>query len=210
MIESTAVITAGGYGTRCDSRMPKSLLPIGQRTYLEMLLNQLARAGVRDAIIYCDRAKYLRKLRDLPAFDMRIRVLNDGGVASTFELAKHSVNVCDSSDILFCYGHSPRPHEYLESVLQEPGRVVASIVKKTSKRLAIGNSTEGFIEPPYRIPLPFLRQSTAQDWNSFFKEQSRDLVGLFVNGPCEFNTVGDHKVFAKYIAAWDSISKRQP
>ncbi len=49
-----AVILAGGKGTRLrpyTTILPKPLMPIGDMPILEILLRQMKRAGVRDAIL---------------------------------------------------------------------------------------------------------------------------------------------------------------
>lgn len=51
---TTAVVLAGGLGTRLRSTLadtPKILAPIGGRPFLEILLGQLARQGVKDVVL---------------------------------------------------------------------------------------------------------------------------------------------------------------
>lgn len=53
-LDLPAVIMAGGYGTRLlplTERVPKPMLPVGERPLLERTLDGLARAGIRDVAI---------------------------------------------------------------------------------------------------------------------------------------------------------------
>jgi len=203
----TAVIAAGGYGTRCDSDVPKSLLRIGGITYLEVLLIQLTRAGINDAVIYCDRPEHVYQIVILTRDIIPTRVLLDQGVTSTFELAKHSTSVVSSSNILFCYGHSPRPAEHLRLLLMQRKLPVVSVVDSTTKKSLINYRDGGYLEPPYLLSVSSLWQSYSSTWISYFAEEVETVVGISVNGACEFNYIEDRCRYNKYLESW-SLCKR--
>lgn len=57
-----ALIMAGGKGTRLkpySATLPKPLMPIGERPILEILLGQLARAGITEAVLAVGHLRHL-------------------------------------------------------------------------------------------------------------------------------------------------------
>lgn len=198
----TAVIAAGGYGTRCDSDVPKSLLRIGGITYLEVLLIELSKAGINDAVIYCNRPEHINQIVILTRGIMSTHVLLDKGVTSTFELAKHSTRVVSSSSILFCYGHSPRPAEHLRLLLMQRKLPAVSVVDSTTKKCVIKHLYGGYLEPPYLLSVSSLQQSCSTEWMSYFAEDVEPVGGISINGPCEFNHIEERCSYNKYLRSW--------
>lgn len=204
MNDVTAVIAAGGHGTRCDSIVPKSLQKIGILTYLEILLIQLVDAGIENAIVYCNRREHASQILSLSQRIMTVRLYEDIGCESTFELAKHSADIVSSSSILFCYGHAPRPAEYLKSMLVQHMMPVISVVKSTSRNSVISYHSNGYIEPPYLLSVSSLLRSCSEDWETYFANEVNNSVGILVDGPCEFNHLGERHVYEKYVESWVS------
>ena len=202
MIDTTAVVAAGGYGTRCDSGVPKSLLRVGKRTYLEALLIQLTLAGVEDAIVYCNRLEYVPQILMLSQHIMPTRVCVDRGVDSTLILAKHSASIVSSYNILFCYGHAPRPAKYLKSLLVHPESPVVSVVDTTSKKAAIAYQGGGYVEPPYKLSVSSLRRSCSMEWVTYFAQEGECPIGISVDGPGEFNYLGECYGYGQYLDSW--------
>jgi len=207
MSDATAVVAAGGYGTRCDSGVPKSLLRVGKTTYLESLLIQLTRAGIDDAIVYCNRLKYASQILTLSRHIMPTRVYVDSGVYSTFALAKDSAGVVSSSNILFCYGHAPRPAEYLKSLLMRRVKPVVSVVDSTTKRSVIDYQAGGYVEPPYLLSVSSLQRSCSMDWATYFAQETKCAIGISVDGPSEFNYVKERDGYSQYLESWSSCNE---
>lgn len=73
-----AVILAGGRGSRLEPYthvFPKPLMPLGNRPILEIVLHQLANAGVSEAIITVGHqaAKFIKMVAAAGEFDLKIR-----------------------------------------------------------------------------------------------------------------------------------------
>jgi NDP-sugar pyrophosphorylase family protein len=73
-----AVILAGGKGSRLEPYthvFPKPLMPIGNRPILEIILRQLANAGIDEAILTVGHqaAKLIRMVTAAGEFDLKIR-----------------------------------------------------------------------------------------------------------------------------------------
>jgi NDP-sugar pyrophosphorylase family protein len=73
-----AVILAGGKGSRLEPYthvFPKPLMPIGSRPILEIVLRQLARAGVSEAVLTVGHqaAKLMKMVTAAGEFDLRIK-----------------------------------------------------------------------------------------------------------------------------------------
>lgn len=74
----TAVILAGGQGTRLrpfTASLPKPLVPLGERSAIEILLTRLRRCGVRDVHIAVNHLAHLimAVLGDGARFDLNLR-----------------------------------------------------------------------------------------------------------------------------------------
>lgn len=210
MNDSTAVIAAGGYGTRCGSVKPKAMLSVGQYTYLELLLKQLQKTSIRDVIICCNRPEYLPQL--LPILDVasRARILIDEGVRSTIELAIHAANICNTPNVLFCYGHTPRRAEHLKALLKETGRLAVTVVERTTKRNSVAFPLGGYVEPPYRLPSSSIMRTPARSWSEYFSAQHQEIVGLAIEGPGEFNYETERRAYGDYVASWSSERPDRP
>jgi len=73
-----AVILAGGKGSRLEPYthvFPKPLMPIGSRPILEIVLSQLARAGIEEAILTVGHqaARLMKMVTAAGEFDIRIK-----------------------------------------------------------------------------------------------------------------------------------------
>lgn len=202
MTSTTAVIAAGGFGSRCGSGGPKSLLRAGKRTYLEELLVQLGRSGVTEALLYCNRSEYLDRLLDLSEKIIPSRVFLDGGVESTIALAKHSASVVSSSNILFCYGHAPRPSQHFDELLSYPESPVVTIVESSTKTAPILCQEGGYIEPPYSLTASSLLRTSARDWARFFGRERGFATAISVEGPGEFNYNSELRDYTRYMGCW--------
>lgn len=198
----TAVVAAGGYGTRCNSVIPKSLLRKKGKTYLEMLLLELARAGIDDVIIYSNRQEYGHLASCISSKIMRTHLVFDQGFSSTFELAKHSASLTNTSKIIFCYGHSPRPAEHVIRMLSHQTLPAVSVLDSTTKKSVVRYHAGGYLEPPYMLCVASLQKTSSRDWASYFSESSESLVGVGIEGPSEFNYTKERHTYNRYIDAW--------
>ncbi|MEW8300233.1 MAG: NTP transferase domain-containing protein [Candidatus Thiodiazotropha sp.] len=198
----TAVVAAGGYGVRCNSEKPKALLRKEGKTYLEMLLVELARAGIDDLILYCNRQEYGYFASSISNKIMSTRLVIDRGFLSTFELAKHSASLTKAQKILFCYGHSPRPAEHVVCMLSQRTLPAVSVLDSTTKKSVLKYHAGGYLEPPYILCSASLRNTSSQDWSSYFLESTESIVGISIEGPHEFNYTNERHLYNRYIDAW--------
>ena len=76
------VILAAGYATRLyplTEHFPKPLLPVGEKTILDWLLDDLAKAGDMEEIVLVSNHRYAETFRNWASFRPEpIRVLDDG------------------------------------------------------------------------------------------------------------------------------------
>lgn len=198
----TAVISAGGYGVRCDSLLPKALLKLGDITYLELLMTELAKAGVKKSIIYCNRPAYINNIRTISEKIMITNVLLDQGVNSTFELAKDSSYLVSSPNIIFCYGHAPRPARYLRFLMKGSEIPVASTLSSSTKQLLVSNRFGKYLEPPYLLSVLSLQRSRSNNWKSYLMEEIQSLSYTHIQGPNEFNYMAERHGYNEYIESW--------
>ena len=200
--QPTAVITAGGYATRCEGQMPKALIRAKIITYIEALLIEVIESGINNIIIYCNRPSYLDEIERLASRYCKPIIIVDEGVLSTYILAKRAANICAGNHILFMYGHSPHPSKHLRNIISTPHDTVVSLFKGSSKRIPISWSEYGYIEPPYKISMDLLNNSEHEDWTSFFNSLSSSLKVIPVKAPAEFNNQTERISFERYVNSW--------
>jgi dTDP-glucose pyrophosphorylase/predicted transcriptional regulator len=96
----SAVIMAGGYGTRLlplTERMPKPMLPVGDKPLLELTIQQLRRSGIRDIILtthYLPES-IVQYFGDGSAFGVRLNYLKEDyplGTAGGLKLMRRTNN----------------------------------------------------------------------------------------------------------------------
>jgi NDP-sugar pyrophosphorylase family protein len=91
-----AVIMAGGYGTRLrplTRKLPKPMLPVGERPILELIIRQLRKAGIRNVNIstHYKSKKITEHFGDGKAFGIQLRYLTENrplGTAGALGLMK--------------------------------------------------------------------------------------------------------------------------
>jgi CTP:molybdopterin cytidylyltransferase MocA len=201
MSNVTAVIAAGGYGSRCSSMMPKALLNFDEKTYLEMMLIECRNAGVDNGIIYCNRENFLNEIRKITKNIASFEIVLDAGVKSTFELITDAAKYSSSQKLLFCYGHAPRPSAHIEEIIRFDEAVVVSVVKTTTKKHAVIFRDDHFVEPPYLLSRSLLATTNATTWANFF-DQIGGANGVMLHGPGEFNSREDKTIYDRYLRSW--------
>jgi len=84
-VTATTAVLAGGLGSRVASLtgpdLPKALLDLNGRPFLDWKLDELAREGVRDVLVLAGHGgdQIARHLADLPHPSVRVSLLLDGG-----------------------------------------------------------------------------------------------------------------------------------
>lgn len=106
----TAAILAGGLGTRLRPRIadrPKVLAPVGGRPYLTYLLDQLAAAGVRRAVLLTGyRAEQVRAVFGAGYAGMRLAYSVEPAPLGTGGALRHSLPDISSPTCLLLNGDS--------------------------------------------------------------------------------------------------------
>ena len=106
----TAVVMAGGYGTRLrplTKKLPKPMLPVGREPVLEFIVKRLRRAGIRRINIstHYKAEKITKHFGNGNAFDVDLRYINENrplgtaGALSLIELPKKPILVING-DVL--------------------------------------------------------------------------------------------------------------
>lgn len=197
--QTTAVITAGGNATRCGGGTPKALMQTRSTTYIEALLIEVVESGVNDVVIYCNRPSYLSEIEYISKQYCNPTIVLDKGVNSTFYLAKHAATICKGDDILFLYGHSPHPSDYIRKLVNCPHHAAVSLFEGSSKRKPIKWLEYGYIEPPFKISVNLLNISKHNDWISLFNAISNSIKCMPADAPSEFNNLEERKIFEQYL-----------
>jgi hypothetical protein len=205
-----AIIAAGGAASRCGGDRPKSLMEKSGTTYLEILLCEISKSGISDILIYCNRLEHLKDIRHISKKNSDARIIVDQGVPSTFHLAKHAASLRRQQDIIFFYGHSPRPSSHISALINSPHQIAASLYETSSKRNPIGDTSDGYLEPPFKIDAELLFKSKHSEWNYFLGEFEHVTSKISVNAPAEFNSLAERQVFDSYISSWSKTISDVP
>jgi hypothetical protein len=194
-----ALIAAGGYATRMNSSIPKSLLTVNDISYLELLLKQIDLLEFDKVVIFCNRINYIDQIKSIAIKYSNCIVVVHIGAESTFDLFKFGYSEFPSSEYLFFYGHSPRKADEISCLFDIDFPLVISLYSKSSKKSIIKSNSNFFIEPPYKISSLELEISNYINWNDFLSDHTYGSV--YFNTPNEFNNRAEEKKYREYAKA---------
>ena len=199
MNNTVAVIAAGGFATRLGTNKPKSLLKVSSQPLLLWLIQEIVAAGISRILVFQNRQEWLSEYRTIVGPFSEITLIADGGVASTFLLARRARRVCVAERYCFFYGHAPRPAAHIKHLLSLPS-VAATACRTTSRQRALRISSSGFLEPPFAISAEALATaSKAENWEEFFNVHRPSAWP--VSGPGEFNFESERLRYTSYLVA---------
>lgn len=197
------VISAGGRASRLGGGSPKSLMMVGEITYLEATLNEIRELTTSEILIYCDRTEYLSDIMKVITKYTGTTLINDCGAQSTYAIASHASNYSHSCRVLFLYGHSPKSSVHLKKMIQAETGVSVSLYHASSKRKPINIKGRGYIEPPYIIRTDLInKHPQINTWEDFFMWHRKILNCVTTNAPCEFNSPKEKLIFDTHFFSW--------
>jgi len=197
-----AVIAAGGFSSRMQSIPPKPLLEVDGQSYLSILLQQLNHVELEHIVIYCNRESYLPRIENISSAYRNVSIIFDAGVNSTIEIAQHAAHIFEDSHILFFYGHSPRPLNYVVSLIETSGECAAFSFLQSTKIDYVETEDGRYIEPPIRINTKNIDLIGFSSWKEFFNEVGSKCSLIKSNAPSEFNYPEEELAFRKYVTSW--------
>lgn len=206
-MSQTAVIAAGGFAKRLGVNMPKSLIMYGQSPLIAYVIRSLAQVGVTRFVLCNNRPEFRAQLEEVTARFPTV-ILDDRGSSSTIQLVRSALPLICDDNLIFAYGHAPRPVQFLRDMLDSPCPVVTAGVEVSSKTKPIRSTSEGnWIEPPYKIDRRFFeRMSAAASWGEFFDSVSPDVIPIANGAPGEFNYPADLIRYDKYMKDWSKAN----
>jgi len=179
------VILCGGLGTRLGELtrgLPKPMIPIGGRPYLERVIESFAERGLRELVLLTGhRAEAIEEhFGDGSRFGVSIvysREAEPLGTGGALREARHHID----SRFLLTFGDVLRRFDYDRFVQQHPGNCLA-----VYPRLTTGNAdvAEGFVVrfDKHAPELPFV--------DAGFAVMTRTTIDLLpAVGPCSFEEV---------------------
>ena len=100
-----AVILCGGFGTRLGSltkKIPKPLLKFSKKPFLDYLLKNLSRYGIKEILLLCHYQKdqFIKKYHNKKIYGLKIRCLVEKVPLGTFGALKHSSKYLNSYFLL--------------------------------------------------------------------------------------------------------------
>ena len=196
--EITAIVAAGGTGSRLGLTHPKSGLLYKGHSLIYWTAYSLYLAGVNNINIYVNNKLWANKFKDELHFIPGCQVIVDPGYDNTFQLFKAYYSL--SEKYLFTYGHTPRPVASYKKLISFEESLNYSCVQKTTKKSPIKTAI-GLIEPPYMVEPSKLSIDELDSWQDFFQENC-STSGKFIELKIgEFNYLCDWLNYQTYLAS---------
>lgn len=202
---TVAVIMAGGQGSRMELGHSKVFMKLNGEFLLEHSIRQLMVTKVDKIYILSDKDSYNGCVKISSRFqgvDIEICKDKKDNYESTFLILKDFLAAnCSFDNILFTYGHAPRPTSYYDKLLNLYNTfILATEVSRSTKRNVVIRENSHCIEPPYIINVDLIQNSEAEDWKSFFNENmENNYSNYFLIAPNEFNFIEELDDYLKYI-----------